>query len=524
MQLMPRPIFRPLLAVALAGLAAWGQPALAAQRQPQETKAVDWAAAAQTDIEAVYAALRDNHPGPPDPESRRFAAWLEEGRSIALSNARLASSQADYWRAVRGYTNGFRDGHIWFGVSDATFQWPGFLTRKDADGRTRVTINSGALQVPLGAQLMGCDGSNVDALLQRLVNPYRWNADIPHERDAASVFLFAPLADDPLRPRKCQFTAQGRVVSHAMRWETISPERLTDLLDKARGSARPTLGLQQVGEVWFVSLPTFQFEADSATAMQALLKKLRAQAKRLHAARWVVLDVRGNGGGNSAWGSDVAKALYGDAAVQRIEGQFDWTVDWRASAQNAATLRFYASVAQKNGQEEDARYRSKLAEALEQAAKKGEAYVRQTDEDTVAATAPPVASPFQGRVFLLTDNVCASACLDFADIARRLPGVVHVGLPTSADAVYIDNTGGELPSGQGNLSYSMKVYRHRVRANNEWYEPAVRWPGGAMTDAAVARWLKGLSVHAPRIGNSEDRKLNRGGRRTGPGPLPRAHR
>jgi len=76
---------------------------------------------------------------------------------------------------------------------------------------------------------------------------------------------------------------------------------------------------------------------------------------------------------------------------------------------------------------------------------------------------------------------------------RRLPHVIHIGLPTSADAIYIDNTNADLPSGLGVLGYSLKVYRHRVRGNNEWYEPQVRWPGGPMTDEAVAKWIGTLA-------------------------------
>jgi hypothetical protein len=87
---------------------------------------------------------------------------------------------------------------------------------------------------------------------------------------------------------------------------------------------------------------------------------------------------------------------------------------------------------------------------------------------------------------------CASACLDFADIMRRLPEVTHIGLPTSADAVYIDNVQAQLPSGAASFSWSLKVYRGRVRANNEWYDPQIIWPGGKMTDDAVATWVKTL--------------------------------
>lgn len=126
--------------------------------------------------------------------------------------------------------------------------------------------------------------------------------------------------------------------------------------------------------------------------------------------------------------------------------------------------------------------------------RQGQTYLRRNDSSILPITDKEAQSPFKGQVFFLTDNNCASACLDFADIARRLPDVLHIGLPTSADAVYIDNTDVELPSGQGQLSYSMKAYRNRIRANNEWYEPKVRWPGGAMTDPALAFWVKNLKT------------------------------
>jgi hypothetical protein len=72
----------------------------------------------------------------------------------------------------------------------------------------------------------------------------------------------------------------------------------------------------------------------------------------------------------------------------------------------------------------------------------------------------------------------------------RVPGVVHIGLPTSADSVYMDVNVVDLPSGVARLVYPMKVYRHRLRGNNRWYEPKLMWPGGEMTDAEVAAWVK----------------------------------
>ena len=484
---------------ALALLLCWGAAVHAvadesAKRSPPAAQ-VDWAAAARMDIEAIHDTLRDHHPGPVDAGNPAFARWLKEGRAQALERAAAASHAGDYWRAVRGYTNGFRDGHIWFGFSKPmTRAWPGLLTMRDAQGLARVVLNIGEPGVPLGAELLACDGQDAEALQQRWVDPYRWNVDVPHDRDAGSVFLMTAVEGDPRRPRVCRFRAEDREFELGLAWSSVPEERLFDLIDQALGRGQARIGLRQVGQVWFVSLPTFDLQQpEQVDAMRALVRDLRRRAKPLRAAPWVVLDVRGNTGGNSGWGRDVAAALFGKASVDRVEGQFDWTVDWRASPLTAASLREAAEVSEKNRQMADAKYRRELADEIEQAAAAGMVYVRKPAPARFAAGTPTGESPLKGRVFLLTDHACASACLDFADIARRLPGVVHVGLPTSADSIYIDNTGQVLPSGQGSLSWSLKVYRNRIRSNNQWYEPAVRWPGGAMTDEAVAKWVSGLA-------------------------------
>ena len=59
---------------------------------------------------------------------------------------------------------------------------------------------------------------------------------------------------------------------------------------------------------------------------------------------------------------------------------------------------------------------------------------RQDDLRSQVGTQPP--NLREGRVLLLTDGDCASACLDFADLVLQLPGTTHLGLPTSADAVF----------------------------------------------------------------------------------------
>jgi hypothetical protein len=239
-----------------------------------------------------------------------------------------------------------------------------------------------------------------------------------------------------------------------------------------------------------ISLPTFQFGSDTEIAgIQKLIAEITANAAALHNTT-IVLDMRGNGGGDSSWGDQVVDAVWGKGWAEAIESQFDNTVDWRASRNNYERLSEVVDEERREGLSESSAYWAKTRDAIKLAMDRGDALARVEDPPHGNKSLP--SNPITTRVFVLTDNGCASACLDFLDVVRRIPGVTHVGLPTSADAIYIDTNHWPLPGGVAHLNYGMKVFRHRVRGNNEWYEPQIRWPGGEMTDDAVITWIASL--------------------------------
>ena len=186
-----------------------------------------------------------------------------------------------------------------------------------------------------------------------------------------------------------------------------------------------------------------------------------------------------------------AVALWGEAWVQRVEESFDWTHDVRVSKANLSKVNEIIEADKKNGMQEALPYWTSVLSSMESARAAGRSLAR-IDAPPSPPSGPPPPDPISGRVFLLTDGGCGSACLDFADLLRRLPGVAQIGTPTFADAVYMDVNEARLPSGMATLSYGMKVFRHRVRANNQWYEPKYRWPGGAMTENSLAEWIRSL--------------------------------
>ena len=458
------------------------------------TREQDWATKARQDIAAAHDIIRDNHPGPVDTLNPRFRDWLEKGESLAFARARAATTESDYWRALTFYINGFQDGHLTVRRNGSVSEvWPGFLTSTDASGATRVTVSTIAA-APVGARVVGCDGVPTTRLLNERVHPYLTNAGIAHERLLTASYLFVGETGDRSKLMKaCTVdTGAGSPRRVVLDWEPIDKADLAQQLLEAQGMVEPPLAVREIDGVWFVSLPSFNWWGDQAARMQAMVDDVKRLAATLHSAPRVVIDVRGNPGGNSQWANEIASALWGDAAVSSITNSFDQTVDWRASAQNAQLTRASAARSMAAGLTEDAQGRNHIADQMDAATAKGQALFTEAEPPTSRGLPSDYTSPFKGRVFFLTDMRCASACLDFADIVTRMPGVTHIGQPTSADTVYIDNVEIPLPSGDTRLSYSLKVYRHRLRGSNQWYTPWVVWPGGQMTDAAVARWVATL--------------------------------
>jgi hypothetical protein len=450
-----------------------------------------WALLTQNDLRAIHDLLRDNHPGPVDPENARYREWLEAGLTQALDRAAAARSYGDYERALRFYTNGFQDGHLGIGleISPEEVEWPGFAVGSTPDGGAEVNRAEEDSGMRVGDRVTECDGRTIDELLKDRVDPYFWNRAIPHDRGRHVHRLFQVYRRDPIgRLSSCR-SSSGEVT---LKWRRTTREELARVLESA--SRDPSRGprLYRVDGVWFVSIPTLAYSNDVAVArVRAFLDELAAKASELRESR-MILDVRGNRGGNSAWGKEIARAIWGDPWVERVDGSFDRTVDWRASDANIEHMRRMIEREKQAGLMESAAYWTRALEAMERARIRGQPLARFEDRPKETAEPPP-SNPVRGQVFFLTDNECASACLDFADLVRRMPGVVQIGLPTSADAIYIDNTYAPLPSGLSGLGYSLKVYRNRVRGNNEWYEPRLRWPGGSMTDETLAKWVSSIA-------------------------------
>jgi hypothetical protein len=476
--------------LACAGIGALGL----GLAEPAKRAGSPWAGIAAGDIRTIHQVLMDNHPGPVDSRNPDYRVWLQKGFTRALVRSASARNYFDYKRVVLAYINGFRDGHTNIAQTiDATFyEWPGFLPGVAPDGKIRVGISEQE-DVAVGDEILRCDDIQMGELFERNVAPYFWNRDIPQQRDLNMPrTLLIDGGDQQSRVKSCEIAGAGGVHRVELQWRRTSRANGIALRRAADGRVLPELGLRVIEGVWFLSFPSFDYQSGAdVVRFKTFLSQIEAHRHELQNAERIVIDVRDNRGGISAWGRTAAGYIWGEEVVQAVYASLPGDVDWRASKENYAHLTEFLRHAEANGlPAENIAELKTVTEQMAEALAHGQSLSHEPSPVRPLGPLPP--SRLRGSVYFLTDGVCTSACLNFADLVLRLPKAVQVGRPTDADALYIDLNTAELPSGLGILQYSMKVFRTQVRGNNQWYEPKYRWPGGAMTDEAVAKWIATL--------------------------------
>jgi hypothetical protein len=225
-----------------------------------------------------------------------------------------------------------------------------------------------------------------------------------------------------------------------------------------------------------------------------LEKQITAAGPAIRQGKAIVLDVRGNTGGNSAWAVRIARAALGVSVVTRALPKDSGGVTWRASADNAAYWAAFANQAAKEfGPDSPNTSWARQVSARLNAAKAAdpplwrESSARAEPGGGLTRRRPIGPRPFPARVYLLSNGSCGSSCLNFADIVLHVPGAKLIGAATSADGAYMEVRSVTLPSGLVTLSVPQKVYLGAPRAPMEAYAPDIAYIG-LWTDGLVRAW------------------------------------
>jgi hypothetical protein len=278
-------------------------------------------------------------------------------------------------------------------------------------------------------------------------------------------------------------------------WTPIAPAAVRARQDSLTAFPARPLALVRLdaGRALWVDVPTFAVDGErDVAAMHGLVDSLAAELGRNHDWRLLVFDLRGNSGGSSVWGDQLAAAVFGKAWIDAADAWLDDGVytEWRVSAHNVEAVRGLVKQAEeRHGRDsQEAADARAFADSMAAALARGQRLYASAPTPRRGVPRPP-AAPVPGRIVVVTSASCFSACLDFLDRMRLHPAVVQVGQTTGVDTDYMENWGRTLPSGLTQIGHPMKVYRNRRRANNEAYAPKVRYAGDLADTAALRRWI-----------------------------------
>ena len=490
-----------LLAAALA-LGLMTTQATAQETPPAaDTAPRDWSQTLREDATGLHAIIVDSHPGIHDTRNPEFRGKVDAGLALALQRAETTTDTGGWWWAMRAFVAGFDDGHMQIGMKDQSgfpTRWPGFLTvYRGADQVVANRDDTDANAPPLGAKLIDCDGVPADQLAANRIGAFRgrWFLESQHVQFGDWLFMNAsnPWISEM---RACRFQSDGQTKTWTLNWRGIEADDLRTRRTALSNGGGADFGFSTLadGSMW-LSMPSFNGDPGSEphTKLTAILAEMAEKQDALRAAPWVVLDLRGNGGGSSHWSERMAVSLWGLDWVRAHNLPPIEAIEWRASDANLAAIQSYFDEWTANNEEEERiNWARNIIAGMTTARAEGKPYFRDA-----AGPRDPLPEGYgqtqlmHGPVYVLTDARCGSACLDAVDLWKSA-GAIQLGRETSADTVYMDVRSDELPSGLAELAIPMKVWRGRQRGNNEPQRPSHVFDGDMTDTAAVQAWIRTL--------------------------------
>jgi hypothetical protein len=355
-----------------------------------------------------------------------------------------------------------------------------------------------------------CDGLPPSALVQQRLSPFIFGAGVPERWSIPFLFQdmgnpFASLISS------CQIRTGEQVAAVSLQWRGFSPSMANLRRDFLNAGSGPSAGwgVTEPGPgVFWIGVPTFLHRDDTAPKLRALVSAVGARGEEMRNARAIVIDTRGNTGGNLVWPYRLADAIFTPQVMKPARAAISarqMAREVRATAENLAAIRrgnvttfrmgsdglaIEPGAAQKRDDEA-------FLKALQRAIKSNPPVLRWGSTEVSPAggfgaqRSVGAPSPFRARVYFLSNGSCTSACLGFADAVLKVPGVRLIGSATAGETPYTDVREEPLPSGLVTLTFPMKAVRGRGRASLEAYQPDIAYDG-SWDDASVRTWVMSL--------------------------------
>jgi hypothetical protein len=445
-----------------------------------------WAQMSAQDLASAKALIAVNHPAAIPGHDAEFEAALNGGYTSAMQLAAQVRSYDGYRAVLQRYAAGFADRHISSrALLESPQRWPGFMVALGEDWRVVSSVDEAAPKP--GTLLIGCDGVAALELAESRLRPTMSNWSIAAQRKRNSWRLLIDDGDPFVTvPKRCTFTNDaGERFEHALNWRSISVSELNAQMRVAVGRPKPDVSLSTFADGWWIRLGTLVDDA------RPVVDEVARRSAELRGGRFVVVDLRGNGGGSSIYPERIAEVLYGEqrtaSVLKKIAAGPDATT-WRVSAGNLATIEQYVSrFSRELGPDDWLVHELKRSQlAVSEALRDGAAVATVSHEVATKKKQSKARGPAP-LVILVTDRFCFSSCLMATDLFRGL-GALHVGEETDQNTHYTEVRSIALPSGLSTFSTMQAIDRSHARRIGP-FTPTIVYSGRTDDDAAVRAWV-----------------------------------
>lgn len=482
-----------IIAGVLGALLATG----AAKAQPANEAAAHWRGLAEVDGRFALNLIEDNHPGADVAVGDKdFQAQLQTARQHFAERLPQVDSFEGYSALMAGMAADFRDGHIWSRASTQPGRvgWTGLVLGRRGGVWVVLGQEEEADYTSLkGARLESCDGEAAETWAARRIGLFKADPEVEAQLADSGAWLLLDHGNPFLkRPDVCVFrTNEGVSQSVTLRWRREDPETISKALAAVDGRASVGLSVDRIGEGYWISLGTLGAGAADLAA------KVEGQAEELRRASWVVVDLRGNGGGNSTISDRITRALVGEELIEaNRKTPVCSGAHFRASDGNIEALRKLQERIRRDRGDEGAAEWMTMVAAIQEARDEGQDFWPALPECARQASlvdsvdGRPVedapASAMNGRLIVLTDRYCFSSCLIAVDLFRRV-GAEQVGEATDVSTRYMEVRTVTLPSRLRNFSTLMKL----ALGLDDFgpYAPERVYAGDLSDTAGVRAWI-----------------------------------
>ncbi len=174
-------------------------------------------------------------------------------------------------------------------------------------------------------------------------------------------------------------------------------------------------GIQKLNDdVNWITIPTFAPSKNQLDSLQEIIRVLPQLRQGI-----VIFDLRGNGGGDSSWGTELLKALFGTEYSNHCLVQKDRDVyaEWRASPGNLKHVERFVPMLREQFQEGHPaiEWAETTYQGMKNAIASGDHYYPEPKTPSNTSLSVDIGNLFKGKAIAIVDRGCGSACLDFLD-------------------------------------------------------------------------------------------------------------